>query len=265
MMSAKPVRMILCAGAPSAGKTTFLARIGEMFRNGTFRDYRFAGSKTLCAFERISWLATIPSGVDRPKTLRTHHSEQDTFFHIRVQPTGRPAHRIEILVSDLPGEIFPTALSSREFCTEQCALARADHLVLLLDCESLVDNRRRGAEWDNASLFLSQVKKCRHEPKELHVDVVFSRWDYVSRSGKRRKHEDFCKTVEVDLGERFKDPFAGGLRFARIAARPDGMQPTDADIQDLFGHWLEQDLFPTASAVMQNAQPARDFCGFGLK
>ena len=113
MMSAKPVRMILCAGAPSAGKTTFLARIGEMFRNGTFREFRFAGSKTLCAFERVSWLATIPSGVGRPKTLRTHRSEQDTFFHIRVQPAGSPDHRIEILVSDLPGDIFPTAIASR--------------------------------------------------------------------------------------------------------------------------------------------------------
>lgn len=265
IMSAKPVKMILCAGAPSAGKTTFLARIGEMFRNGTFRDYRFAGSKTLCAFERISWLATIPSGVARPKTLRTHRSEQDTFFHIRVQPTGSPSNRFEILVSDLPGENFPTALASREFCAEQRALARADHLVLLLDCESLVDNRRRGAEWDNASLFLSQVKKCRHEPNELQVHVVFSRWDYVSRSGERHKHEEFCKTVEGDLGERFKDSFAGGLRFARIAARPDGMQPTDAEIQDLFGHWLAATLLPTAPEVLQRPQPARDFCAFGLQ
>lgn len=264
VMSAKPVKMIFCAGATSAGKTTFLARIGEMFRNGTFREFRFAGSKTLCAFERVSWLATIPSGVGRPKTLRTHRSEQDTFFHIRVQPTARPDHRIEILASDLPGETFPTAIASREFCAEQRALARADHLVLFLDCESLVENKRRAAEWDNAVQFLSQVKKCRHEPKELHIQVVFSRWDYVCSSGEHHRHVEFCKTVEADLSERFKHTFAG-LRFARIAARPKGIQPTDADIQEVFGQWLELDLLPMGSTVLQNPQPARDFCAFGLK
>lgn len=82
MMSAIPVKMVLCAGPQWAGKTTFLARIGEMFRNGSFSGFRFAGSKTLCAFERVTWLATIASGAGQRDTKRTHRVEKDTFFHV---------------------------------------------------------------------------------------------------------------------------------------------------------------------------------------
>lgn len=264
IMNAVPVKMVLCAGAPWAGKTTFIARIGEMFRTGAFREFQFAGSKTLCAFERVSWHATIASGAVRPETLRTHRSEQDTFFHVRVQPVAKPGQRIDILVSDLPGEAFPTAIASREFCAEQLALARADHLVLFLDSECLTDKRQRGAEWDNAKQFLSQVKKCRHEPKDLHIHVVFSRWDYVAGSAEHLKHEEYCRTVEAELREDFKDSFAG-LRFARIAARPKVTPRTDAAIQALFGNWLDPAPSSSAAIVSRNPKPARDFCAFGLE
>lgn len=264
MMSAMPVKMVLCAGAQWAGKTTFLARIGEMFRNGSFRHFRFAGSKTLCAFERVSWLATISSGAGRPDTVRSYGAEKDTFCHVRVQPVGKPDHRADILISDLPGEAFPSALASREFCGEQRALACADHLVLFVDCRCLVDNAKRHSERDNASLFLSQVKKCRHDPKDLQVHIVFSRWDYVSSHDDRQKHEEFCNLIEAELRERFGNAF-GNLRFARIAARPNGMPPTNADIQKLFGHWLEASPSAPVAAVLQNPKPVRDFCAFGLK
>lgn len=264
MMSAMPVKMVLCAGAQWAGKTTFLARIGEMFRSGSFREFRFAGSKTLCAFERVTWLATISSGAGRPDTRRTHWVEKDTFFHVRVQPAGKPEHRFDLLISDLPGEVFPAVLASKDVCEEQLALARADHLVLFVDCESMIDSAKRHSEGDMACRFLSQVKKCRHEPTALHVSVVFSRWDHVSTSENRHTHEDYCKIVEQDLRERFGTAF-GGLRFDHIAARPNGIPPTDADIQSLFGHWLEANPASPATTVLQNTKPARDFCAFGLK
>jgi len=263
MISAIPVKVVLCSGAQWAGKTTFLARIGEMFRNGSFQDFRFAGSKTLCAFERMSWLATISSGAGRPDTPRSYGAEKDTFFHLRVQPVAKPDHRADILISDLPGEAFPSVLASREFCSEQRALARADHLVLFVDCCCLVDNAKRHSERDNASLFLSQVEKCRHDPKDLQVHIVFSRWDYVSRHGERQKHEEFCNIIEAELSKRFGNTF-GGLRFARIAARPDGMPPTTAEIQKLFGHWLEESRSAAVTAMLRNPKPARDFCAFGL-
>ena len=264
MMSAKPVKMVLCAGAQSAGKTTFLARIGEMFRNGTFVSFRFAGSKTLCAFERASWLATIASGAGQPDTKRTFRYEQDTFFHLQVRRAGNGENRIDLLISDLPGELFPAVLSTKEVCDEQLALARADHLVLFVDCRSIVDNAKRHSEWDMATGFLAQVKKCRHEPTTLQVTVVFSRWDYVSGSKSRQTHEEYCMTIEQDIRARFETAF-GSLRFDRIAARPAVPPPTGAEIRALFAHWLEAPPSPPLATVCRNPKPARDFCAFGLE
>ncbi len=265
MLSATPVTMVFCAGAQRAGKTTFLARIGEMFRNGSFKDFRFAGSNTLCAFERVTWLATIASGAGRPETKRSPKNEKDTFFHLQVQRGGDMEKRIDLLITDLPGEIFPDVISTKEVCEQQMALARADHIVLFLDCESITDDAKRHAERNMACRFLSQVKKCRHEPSTLHVTVVFSRWDKISTSESRQEQEEYCNVIEGDIRKRFESAF-GGLRFDYITARPEaGTPPSNDEIQAIFGHWLKYQPSLPFATVSRNPKPARDFCAFGLQ
>lgn len=258
----KPVKLILCAGAQRAGKTTFLARIGEMFRSGSIKDFRFAGSKTLCGFERMSWLATIASGADSPDTRRTSKQEKDTFLHIEVLPVGNDGDRVDVLISDLPGEVYPEVVSMQEVCGEQLALARADHLVLFVDCKALVDVAKRHSERDMACRFLSQVKKCKYAPEALQVTVVFSRWDYVSTSDSRDKHEDYCNIVERDILERFESTF-GGIDFHRIAARPSGIAPSNAEIQAVFGRLLVSRPAVSIAPESRPNKPVRDFCAFG--
>ena len=85
LLNERPARVVFCAGSRGSGKTTFLARLGEMFRDGSFSRYRFAGSLTLCGFERASWLATFTSGAGRPDTPRTRRVENDTFLHLRIR------------------------------------------------------------------------------------------------------------------------------------------------------------------------------------
>lgn len=263
LLNGRSARVVLCAGAQWSGKTTFLARLGEMFRDGSFRQFRFAGSSTLCAFERATWRATITSGAVRPDTRRTDRRENDTFLHLRVHPKDEPGCHVDILISDLAGETFPTAVASREFCAEQRALARADHLVVFLDCFCLVDNARRHPECDNVRTFLHRVTDVKHEPAALHVHIVFSRWDYVARHTHKPAHEQFCDDFATDLIRRFGRSFTT-LSFRNIAARPDGMAPTNDEIQSLFAQWLETPLYTPAPAVVRNRNPARDFSAFGL-
>jgi hypothetical protein len=263
IMNGRPVRMILCAGAQWAGKTTFLARIGEMFRDGSFRKFRFAGSKTLCAFERATWHATLPSGAARPETRRSDRREADTFLHIRTYPDGESTCHKDVLISDLPGEIFPEAVALRDFCAKQRAIARADDLVLFLDCRSLVDTAKRHAEQDNVLRFMGQVASVKHDFNRLRVHVVFSRWDYVSCHPQRREHEDYCNGIEAKFEKRYGTSIPM-LKFWRIAARPDGLPPTDDEIQGLFCHWLEAPQTVTEAAIARKRDVARDFSAFGL-
>ena len=263
ILNDRPARVVLCAGAQWSGKTTLLARLGEMFRDGSFGKFRFAGSSTLCAFERATWRATITSGAVRPDTPRTERRENDTFLHLRVHQKDEPGCEIDILISDLAGETFSTAVASLEFCAEQRALARADHLVVFLDCFCLVNAAKRHSECDNARTFLQRVIAVRHEPTALHVHIVFSRWDYVGRHEHRPTHEKFCENLKADLTRRFGSSFAS-LGFRHIAARPDGAAPTNGEIQLLFARWLEAPLYTPASAIVRNRNAARDFSTFGL-
>jgi hypothetical protein len=255
--------MVLCAGAQRAGKTTFLARLGEMFRDGSFRNFRFVGSNTLCAFERATWFATLSSGAGTPDTRRTQRRENDTFLHLRVHSEVEPRRCTDLLICDLSGETFPTAVASRDFCEEQRALARADHVVLFIDCRCLVDTAERHSERDNALGFLRQVVNVRHDAATLHIYVVFSRWDYVACHEQRQTHEDFCGTIEGDFRQRYGTSFAE-LRFWHVAARPKGMQPTDDEIQSIFARWLETPFSRSAAVMMRNQDPVRDFSAFGL-
>ena len=181
-MNERPTRVVLFAGAQFSGKTTLLAKLGEMFRDGTFTGHQFAESLTLCAFERASWLATIASGVSRPDTLRTFRSENDTFYHLRVHPKNDLLRQFDILLSDLAGETFPDTLKSREFCANLGALSRADHLVVFLNCEQLVDLSHRHSETNNACEFLQQVCSVKHQLKDLRVHVIFSKWDLIENN-----------------------------------------------------------------------------------
>lgn len=264
LLNDRPARVVLCAGARGSGKTTFLARLGEMFRDGSFSRYRFAGSLTLCGFERASWMATITSGAGRPDTPRTRRAENDTFLHLRIHPDDNRDCKLDLLISDLAGETFPTAVASREFCADLCALARADHLVCFLDCERLSNPVHRHPECDNARAFLQRVSSVKHQPKLLQVQVVFSRWDYITRHPERAVQEKFCEITEADFTTRFADSFAS-LDFRRIAARPDeGLPPTNSEIQSLFSHWLETPLYHVQTPAARNRQPVRDFSAFGI-
>lgn len=264
VLNDRPTHMVFCVGSQRSGKTTFLARIGEMFRDGSFSDYRFAGSLTLCAFERASWLATITSGVERPDTRRTERRENDTFFHLQVQRKNGAEQTHEVLISDLAGETFPTAVASRQFCSDLRSLSRADHLVVFLDCARLAHQAQRHSEVDNACEFLQQVCVVKHKPESLSVQVVFSRWDYVSSNPQAAAVETFCLKIEGDFRKRFALSFSG-LTFRRIAARPNnGTAPTNAEIQKIFANWLETPLVNTPTLADRKRQTVRDFCAFGL-
>jgi hypothetical protein len=263
LLNGRPVRVVLCAGAHKSGKTTFIALIGEMFRKGTFTEYEFAGSDTLCGFERASWRATIESGAESPDTERTFRVENDTFFHLLVRPSERTSGPLELLVSDLSGETYPEALASQPVCASQQALVRADHLVLFIDGKSIIDNAKRHAECDNAKTFLARVQSVMHRPKALHVQVAFSRWDYVLNHEKSADFEKICTDFESDLQRKFGDSFAS-LKIWKIAARPKKMDATVAEVQVLFGRWLESPTYIPVKTNHRNQTPKRDFSSYGI-
>ena len=233
-----------------------------MFRNGSFSHYKFVRSSTLNGFERLTWHATINSENSKPLTKRTHRIENDRFLHLRVCLRDDRTEHEQVLISDLAGETFPTAVASKEVCGDSLALGRADHLGLFLDCGKLVDQAARHGEWNNAQAFLQRVKSVKPNPKALHVEVIFSRYDYITTDPTSAQQEKFLERIETDLRTKFGTVFAD-LKFWRVAARPMAGKPTDAEVQDIFAHWLQPVRWENPPSSREQ-HPARDFCAYGL-
>ncbi len=106
------------------------------------------------------------------------------------------------------------------------------------------------------------MKSVKANPKALHVEVIFSRRDYITRDRKSSEQEKFLERIETDLTTKFGTVFAD-MKFWRVAARPVAGKRTDREIEDIFGHWLQPVRWKNAPPS-RNQQPARDFCGYGL-
>ena len=258
-----PAQVILCAGTQDAGKTTFLARLGELFRAGSFTNYNFAKSLTLVAFERATWHATITCAGAKADTRRTSRSENDRFLHLQVQSCAMPRTSATLLISDLSGESYRDAIASKAFCSEQQALERADTICLFLDSGTLANKRQRFAEHDNAIHFLRRVLEVVNPRRLPSVCVIFSRWDKLAESPDSQKHIDYCDAITLDFKTKFGHLFSS-LSFHRIAARPADGKPTDAELMRLFDQWVAHHIASSSPMTPRYPRPARDFSAFGL-
>lgn len=258
-----PAQVILCAGTQDAGKTTFLARLGELFRAGSFTKYNFAKSLTLVGFERATWHATINSAGAKAGTRRTSRSENDHFLHLQVQSCTTPKTSATLLISDLSGESYRDAVASKAFCAEQQALARADTICLFLDSGTLADKRLKFAEHDNAIHFLRRVLEVVNPRRSPRVCIIFSRWDKLADLPDSQKHVQYCESIQSDFKTKFEHLF-GSLSFHRIAARPANGKPSDDELMSIFDQWVPHYNALSPDTRSRCPRPARDFSAFGL-
>ena len=136
--------VVALVGMPQCGKTSFLARLHQLFQAGPVGGFDFAGSQSLPHFEELNWLATIESGTPEPRMLRSSSQFDNSFLHLAVRSIDKRT-RVELLLNDITGETFEKAVASQQKCENLVALARADHLVVLVDGGALasVDTQNR--------------------------------------------------------------------------------------------------------------------------
>ena len=263
MLNGIPAQIILCAGTQDAGKTTFLARLGELFRAGSFTNYNFAKSLTLVGFERATWHATITCAGAKADTRRTSRSENDHFLHLQVRSCTTSRTSTTLLISDLSGESYREAIASKVFCAEQQALGRADTICLFLDSGTLAHKQQKFTEHDNAIQFIQRVLEVVNPSRLPNVCVIFSRWDKLLSSPDSPKHIQYCEAIQADFKTKFEHLF-GSLSFHRIAARPANGKPTDAELMGIFDKWVTHHVAFSLPMAARCPRPARDFSAFGL-
>src|SRR5919198_2499191 len=96
-------RVIVLAGTADSGKTTLVTALYELFQNGLFAGYLFAGSETLPALERRCHLGRIDSGRAAAETARTLAGGGQRWLHLRVRAATNGGAVRELLVSEIAG------------------------------------------------------------------------------------------------------------------------------------------------------------------
>lgn len=247
--------VVALVGMPDSGKTSLLARLHQLFQAGTLTGFDFAGSRSLPRFEEMNWRATFQSGVSKPDMLRSPAQFDNSFLHLAVRPGGGGA-RVDLLLNDISGETFKTAIDVQSSCEKLVALARADHLVALVDGEALANADLRYLHVNQVCDFLQRVTQGRQCGAQTALHLVVSKLDRLSSS------IAVVEKLENKISQQFFGKF-GSIGFSRIAARPmDGTTPTNRPICELFAKWVTTSHrypAPTMPAVTRITW-ARDFC-----
>jgi hypothetical protein len=257
--SANATRLIVIAGLNGSGKTTLVASTYDRFLRGFgFAGYIFASSETLIGFEQRVHLSRLASGLTHPETERTPFSESMRLLHLRLRKAnGGPF--VDVLFTDIFGEAFRQAKDSTDACRRLTFLRRADHVVVLLDGEQLLDGAARISAVASVDDFLQRSLDSGMLGKQTHVDIATTKWDVVERCmpEMRAGVHGFLATIESRCQEDFRSSFAS-LRLARVAARPapPSLLASAYGVDVLFPAWVEEERVPSVTPV--------DWRGFDL-
>jgi hypothetical protein len=268
IMCSSLTRVIVIGGSSGSGKTALLASINDLFQRGGFAEYLFAGSKTLPALERLSFDSRVVSGNIQATTLRTEFSNEPSLLHFCVASKNTSLQKQHILITDLSGEFFRMLSDSSALVEESHFLKRADHFVLLFDCEKLLDNQKKQEEKNSG---ISLLRSCIDEGvlgKHSFIDVVFAKWDLVENNAEKEQIISFIeKQIKSNIEKRFEKK-VGELHFFNVVAQPQNLVnlPIGYGMDQLFSSWIEKSLlFQNQPNIVFEKSSGREFSRFGQR
>lgn len=245
--AATRTQVVLISGSAESGKTTLIAALFHCFQRGRFAGYMFAGSQTLVGFEKRCHKARISSGGLRPESDRTRPDETRSFLHLRLRKNASPI--CNVLFADLSAEYYERARNSVEACCELGLIRRADHFVVLIDGEKIIQPTERQRAKNEALMLLRSCLDAGLLDSTSFVDVLFSKWDLVMSSTDVREHFEFIRESQAQLRKDVA-PRIARLRFFKIAAR--GTTP-----EHPLGHGLNK-VLPSWIQDTPRSAPATD-------
>jgi len=231
LQAAQLVRLIVVAGPVGAGKTTLITTLHDLFQAGKISGYAFAWSRTLPAFERRCHSSRIASERAVPDTERTPFGEV-RYLHIQISGPELSESLLDLLFTDVSGESFELARDSISECQQLAFLKMADHFLLLMDCEKIIDPKKRNLVIHDAAMLLRSCLDSGMLSSSCFVNVLWTKYDFVAAAG-NGEHATFLERATEELQKQFGSR-VGRLSFRKVAARP-------ADVDGLeFGHGVPE-------------------------
>jgi hypothetical protein len=249
------------------GKTSLLARIHQLFQGGPVAGYDFAGSRTLFRFEELNWLATVESGVGKPKMAHSSQRYDNSFLHLRVRSKNAVAEQIDLLMNDISGETYPEVIIAQSASEHLLCLQRADHLAVLVDGAAIADRDLRHDHCTKAANFVQRLLQVGRIGSETALHLIITKLDELHKHDRQAENLQAAADLEHDFEEQFGSRVAHIHKW-RVAARPmDGSLPTESVIADLFATWAGSSYRYKYLSIPppDPAYIGRDFSRFGAE
>lgn len=237
----RPSRVIAIAGPHSAGKTSLIAGLYDLFQLGQVGNVAFAQSFSLHAFEQAAHDSRAASRRSAPNTSRTELGEV-RFYHLELVDTDS-GEGPSVLLGDRAGEEYLETRSNPLSALEFPELRRADVLTLLVDGERLLDaGQRHNLRSEIRQMLHAFVEASVIRPSQ-RLALVLTKLDVIRKAadGGERAFQGF-DTLVAGLRTDYGSSFAAVESF-RIAAQPstDGAKRGE-NLDRLLAFWMLEPL-----------------------
>jgi len=194
-------RVAVWMGERGSGKTAITARLYERQRLPN-QDVQFAGSSTLLAFEALAYERRQAASAARSPA---EHAEGDPrqIYHLALT-SGNDG--VNLLIADLPGELF-RALADNQIAPSAIPLVRrADKLALIVDGARLRDSAARAAVLTRVRQLLERIGAASLIAAGASLAMVVTKWDLIAEDPETlaywhaREHELAASVRELDPG-----------------------------------------------------------------
>jgi hypothetical protein len=220
LMASKQHKVVLVAGEYDSGKTTLVVEIFAQFLTSRFAGFQFGGSATLKAIDQRHAAARVSSGNARATTERTQ-DEDMRLLHLLLGSETQP---LNLLISDIRGELFGNVINGSPVEIEVPLAARADLAIVLVDGKRIADVAKRQQAASNARQLIAGLARAGGLVAGTRVAIVCSKADLLNANAKAFMDSQIARLV--DFAER-----AGLIATpSYLSARPDDH---DAALQGL--------------------------------
>jgi hypothetical protein len=220
LLAQGPGRLVVWMGEPASGKTTLSTELYERQRRAG-QPTRFAGSRTLLAFERLAHPRRPTAGPVAPPSARSAiDPEGREILHLALSAGEIHVH---LLLAELPSEIFRQLADNQLSTTAIPLLRRADKLALLIDGARLCDLDTRASALTRARQLLERMLADPDPHPATELALVITKWD---RLGADADAMAYWQPREEELLTEFRrmDP---EVRHLRVAAGAPAGYPGD--------------------------------------
>jgi hypothetical protein len=161
-----------------------------------------------------------------------------------------------LLFTDVSGETFERACDSISECQQLTFLKMADHFLLLIDCEKLLDRRTRHQVIHDSMLLLRSCLDSGMLASSSFVNVLWTKHDFI-KDASNGELAAFLEKATEDFKKQFGSR-VGKLSFTNVSARPKGRDSVKSGygIPELLKEWVNDSPRDRAMGLLPDEQMA---------